>query len=123
MKNDLPPIHHVMIAIPPGGEDAARTFYVETLGLLEIAKPASLKARGGLWVATGSLDLHIGIERSFIPARKAHIALLVHDLELVRTRLSAAGYDRGTIERELPGFRRCYVNDPFGNRVELLQSD
>ena len=122
MKTELPPIHHVMIAIPPGGEDAARTFYVEALGLVEIPKPASLEARGGLWVETGSLDLHFGIDRGFVPARKAHIALLVHNLELVRARLSAAGHDPGVIELELPGFRRCYVDDPFGNRVELLQS-
>ena len=110
-----------MIAIPPGSEESARSFYVEILGLDEIAKPEALAARGGLWLATASLDLHLGIEPNFVPARKAHIALVVANLDALRARLNAAGINHGPIELELPGYRRCYSGDPFGNRLELMQ--
>ena len=118
----VPALHHVMIAVPPGSEDSARSFYVEILGLDEIAKPETLSARGGLWLTTASLDVHLGIDPNFSPARKAHIALVVSDLDTLRARLTAARFEAGTIELELPGYRRCYVDDPFGNRIELMQS-
>lgn len=117
-----PTIHHVMVAIPPGGDEAARSFYVQQLGLVEIAKPSELASRGGLWVSTGSIDLHIGIDPNFVPARKAHIALLVDDLERVREHFDSCGVGAGPIEFELTGFRRCYLDDPFGNRIELMQA-
>ncbi len=115
-------LHHVLTAVPPDSEDTARSFYVGLLGLCEVSKPASLAARGGLWLSTGSIDLHLGIDPDFLPARKAHIALLVEDLDQLRVRLASAEIELGPIELELPGFRRCYVQDPFGNRLELMQS-
>ncbi len=111
-----------MTAIPSESEEAARAFYVDLLGLSEIPKPSVLAARGGLWLSTGSIDLHLGIDPDFLPARKAHIALRVGDLDQLRERLLSAKVDLGPIEIELPGFRRCYVDDPFGNRLELMQS-
>ena len=117
-----PSLHHVMTAIPLDGEAAARAFYVDVLGLEEVQKPAILVQRGGLWVSTSTLDVHLGVDPGFVSARKAHIALVVDDLDTVRARLSASNFEPGPIEFELPGFRRCYVDDPFGNRIELMQS-
>ena len=100
----------------------ARHFYVDAVGLREISKPASLRDRGGFWIAAGSLEVHLGIDADFKPARKAHVALLIEDLDELRIRLGDHGFEPGPIEFELSGFRRCYVDDPFGNRVELMQS-
>jgi catechol 2,3-dioxygenase-like lactoylglutathione lyase family enzyme len=117
----LPAIHHVQVAIPTGGEDAARRFYGALLGLREIPKPEHLRARGGVWFATGSLELHLGVDPSFSPSTKAHVAYQVADLAAVRARLVAAGVAVAEDE-PLPGHARVYLGDPFGNRVELLQA-
>jgi len=90
------------------------------LGLEEIEKPVNLRRRGGVWFMTGNLQLHLGVAPDFRPAEKAHVAFEVADLVGVRRRLAAAGYDAADDE-PLPGFDRCYVKDPFGNRVELLE--
>jgi len=110
-------IDHVQVAAPPGGEGAARAFYGDLLGLRELIKPERLRARGGVWFAVGEHQLHIGIEQSFAPARKAHPALAVPragDLSALAAKLEAAGR---TITWDGPRF---YVEDPFGNRLELL---
>jgi catechol 2,3-dioxygenase-like lactoylglutathione lyase family enzyme len=111
-----------MIAIPAASEATARAFYVDILGLVEMCKPDSLTMRGGLWLSTGSLAVHLGIDPDFHPARKAHIALEVRDLESLRIDLRRHGYGVSPVECELPGFTRFYVSDPFGNRIELMQS-
>ena len=113
-------IDHVQVAIPVGGEDAARAFYAGLLGLTEIDKPENLKARGGVWFTTGSLQLHLGVAPQFSPATKAHVAFRVEDLDSIRARLVSAGYAPRE-DQPLPGYRRFYVDDPFGNRTELLQ--
>jgi catechol 2,3-dioxygenase-like lactoylglutathione lyase family enzyme len=118
----LPKLHHVMIAIPAASEATARAFYGDILGLTEISKPDSLAGRGGLWLSTGTLDVHLGVDQDFHPARKAHLALEFDELEPVRDRLARQGYTVGPIECELPGYVRFYVSDPFGNRLELMQS-
>jgi catechol 2,3-dioxygenase-like lactoylglutathione lyase family enzyme len=109
-------LDHVQVAMPPGGEEAARRFYAGLLGLAEIAKPDALQASGGVWFEPG---LHLGVESSFRPARKAHPGLRVADLDGVAARLQAAGADLEWDERR-PGVRRFYTHDPFGNRLELL---
>lgn len=114
-------IHHVMVAIPPAGEQDARRFYGETLGLIEIEKPGTLKSRGGLWFQAGTLELHLGIEEAFKPARKTHVAVLVSDLGALRERLIERGY-YVTKDEFLPGYDRFYAADPFGNRLEFLES-
>lgn len=115
-----PAIHHVQMAIPAGGEDAARCFYGTVLGLREIEKPENLRARGGAWFRTGNLYLHLGVDPAFAPATKAHVAFEVDDIGAARARCEAAGHP--TREDEpLPGFDRFHVDDPFGNRVEILQ--
>lgn len=112
-------IDHVQVAMPSGAEDLARAFYGDALGLPEVAKPATLAARGGVWFQCGAQMLHLGVEREFTPARKAHPAFQARDLAPVRTRLLAAGYP--VIEDEaLPGYERFYTADPFGNRIEVL---
>ena len=113
-------IDHVQLAMPAGGEAQARAFYAEVLGLSEIPKPPTLAARGGAWFGNGVVQLHLGVEADFRPARKAHPALLVDDLDGLEAKCRAAGFvpHRDT---ELPGYARFYVADPFGNRLELLQ--
>jgi catechol 2,3-dioxygenase-like lactoylglutathione lyase family enzyme len=113
-------IHHVQLAMPTGGESQARAFYGQVLGLAEIPKPASLAARGGVWFGRGPIQIHLGVEPDFRPARKAHPALLVDDLETLEAACRAAGY-LPRHDEELPGYARFYVDDPFGNRLELLQ--
>jgi catechol 2,3-dioxygenase-like lactoylglutathione lyase family enzyme len=113
-------IDHVQLAMPKGREDDARRFYADLLGLAEQPKPPNLAVRGGCWFGTGGVQLHLGVEDGFRPARKAHPALLVEELPALVARLHEAGVE--VIEDEpLPGFDRVYVADPFGNRIELLE--
>ena len=111
-------LHHVQLAMLAGQEDRARAFYAGLLGLTEVAKPDVLAGRGGLWFAGGTLALHLGVEEPFVPARKAHPALVVNDLAAARAALP----DPSAIEA-LPGLRRFYVADPFGNRIEIVAVD
>ncbi|HEX6457311.1 MAG TPA: VOC family protein [Thermoleophilaceae bacterium] len=113
-------LDHVQLACPRGGEDEARRFYGGLLGLREIEKPEPLRARGGVWFECGAQQLHLGVEEPFAPARKAHPALLVGSvtaLEELAVRLDHVSWDE-----DLPGYRRFYVSDPFGNRLELLST-
>jgi len=113
-------LHHVQLAMPEGGEAAARAFYGTLLGLPEVPKPAALRTRGGVWFERGSLRLHLGVERPFTPARKAHPAFTVQGLAALADRLHKAGHPPRA-ETDLPGMARLYVDDPFGNRLELLE--
>ena len=113
-------LDHVQLAMPAGEEETARAFYADLLGLSEIPKPAQLVARGGCWFAGLGLQIHLGVEEEFRPARKAHPALLITDLERLRATLAAA--DVQTISDDtVPGVRRFYAPDPFGNRLEFIQ--
>jgi catechol 2,3-dioxygenase-like lactoylglutathione lyase family enzyme len=112
-------LHHIQIAIPVEGENAARVFYGDLLGLNEIPKPEALVANGGVWFAAGEMQVHLGVEEDFRPAKKAHAAFLVDDLDAMHDRLTRAGYAPHREDR-LPGFSRFYVDDPFGNRIEVL---
>jgi catechol 2,3-dioxygenase-like lactoylglutathione lyase family enzyme len=112
-------LHHVQLAIPVGGEDAARQFWGQTLGLTELAKPAGLAGRGGCWFGGGALELHLGVEANFAPARKAHPGILVDGLADLAARLEAAGASVSW-DTELSGHDRFYSTDPFGNRLEFL---
>ncbi|MEX0990741.1 MAG: VOC family protein [Actinomycetota bacterium] len=113
-------IHHVQLAMPEGREDEAVAFYEGFLGLAQVPKPEPLAERGGRWFRSGDAEVHVGVEREFRPARKAHPGLLVEGLPQLRSRLAAAGVAVAE-DASLPGFDRCYVEDPFGNRIELLE--
>ena len=115
-------LDHVQVAIPAGGEDDARQFYATLLGMTEVAKPPALAGRGGCWFSSGSAVLHLGVEEPFSPARKAHPAFLVAELDALFAALSAAGYDCVRADGEIPGVRRFHTFDPFGNRVEFQQA-
>ena len=110
---------HVQLAMPPGREEDARAFYVGVCGMTELPKPAELAKRGGAWFASGALQLHLGVEPDFRPSAKAHPALRCGDLDGLVARLRAAGYDVRD-DDDVPGTRRAFVNDPFGNRIELI---
>lgn len=112
--------HHVQLACPPGGEELARSFYLAALGMTEVPKPPDLAANGGAWFRGDGIELHLGVEPDFRPARKAHPALLVNDLDLLASRLRAGGFPVVPASG-LPGLRRLYSEDPHGNRLEFLQ--
>ncbi|MDM4719831.1 glyoxalase [Micromonospora sp. WMMA1363] len=115
-------IHHVQPACPRGSEDASRAFYVGILGLAERPKPPALAARGGCWFVGYGVELHLGVEDDFLPARKAHPALVWPDLEALAGRLSVAGYPVTWGDDQLPGMRRFHTRDVHGNRLEFLAS-
>lgn len=122
-------IEHVQLAIPAGGEPEARAFYPQLLGLAEVPKPAELAANGGCWFELGSVKVHVGVDREFRPAKKAHprsssmISMRssdLDDLDALERRMADAGV---AIRPDSPvdGYRRFFVDDPFGNRIELMQ--
>lgn len=113
-------IDHVQIPIPEGGEAQTRQFYGEVLGMQELPKPQEMAGRGGLWMDCGPFQLHFGIEPDFRPSKKGHPALIVADLEFYLARLQQAGC---TIDNniQIPGCKRAFASDPFGNRIEFVQ--
>lgn len=112
-------LHHVQLAMPAGGEERAIEFYEEILGIPQVSKPSHLEARDGCWFESEGIRLHLGVETDFVPARKAHPALLVTDLASLRATLDESGVE--VVDDEpLPGFQRFYAFDPFGNRLEFL---
>ncbi len=114
-------IDHVQLSMPAGAEDEARRFYVSVLGLREVAKPPGLARRGGCWFTGAGAAVHLGVELDFLPLVKAHPALLVRDLIAAREALAAADVAIEEDDSGLP-VRRCYVRDPFGNRIELVDA-
>ncbi|MDQ1185153.1 VOC family protein [Agrobacterium larrymoorei] len=113
-------LDHIQLAMPEGGEQRARAFYADLLGLEEVEKPANLAGRGGCWFALGEVRVHLGVAADFVAARKAHPAFVVDDLAQLRKRLETAGCH--VVEDEpLEGYHRFYVYDPFGNRIEMMQ--
>jgi len=113
-------LDHVQVAMPRGEEARARSFYGDLLGLDEIPKPGSMAGRGGLWFQCGQLQLHLGVEEPFAPARKAHPAFRIDGYEELLARLAAAGH-AAVPDTSLPDVERAHVSDPFGNRVELIK--
>lgn len=116
----LTSIDHVQLAMPGGEENAARAFYTGVLRLSEVPKPPELAKRGGVWFESGSVRVHLGVELDFRPARKAHPAFIVRNLEALAARCEREGY-RVVDDGDLPGYRRVYVYDPFGNRLEFME--
>ena len=112
-------LDHVQLAIPEGGEEQARAFYVDMLGFREVPKPANL-SQSGCWFEGGRARLHIGIDPEFRAAAKAHPAFLVDDLAALRERLEASGYATKD-DTPVKGYDRFFTHDPFGNRIELMQ--
>ena len=113
-------LDHVQLACPRGGEPDGVAFYAGLLGLEHVPKPEPLASRGGCWFRGTGFELHLGVDDDFRPARKAHPALLIDDLDALAATLRAAGLDVRW-DDDLADVRRCYVDDPFGNRLELIQ--
>jgi catechol 2,3-dioxygenase-like lactoylglutathione lyase family enzyme len=112
-------IDHVQLAMPAGQEGTARKFYAALLGMREIPKPAALLNRGGCWFESGSVQVHLGVEVDFRPAKKAHPAFKCTDYDGLVAKLRSVGVEV-TEPADIPGVRRCHVHDPFGNRIELI---
>jgi catechol 2,3-dioxygenase-like lactoylglutathione lyase family enzyme len=113
-------LDHVQLAMPAGREDEARAFYQHILGIPEVIKPPHLAARGGCWFERGDLKVHLGVEKDFVPARKAHPAFIVDDLPDLVKSIEDAGY-KAVADQPLDGYDRMYADDPFGNRIELME--
>jgi len=113
-------LDHIQMAIPKGGEDAARAFWCDLFGLAEIEKPEALRARGGLWLKLDEAELHLGVETPFSPAKKAHPGLASDDIETLAKKLQQAGHPI-TWDTALNDRKRFFTEDPFGNRLEVLQ--
>lgn len=114
-------IDHVQIAMPAGEEETARAFYINILGFSEIPKPAELLKRGGAWFQSETVQLHLGVDGDFHPARKAHPAFVVDDLNAILEKVQLAGYEWDESQPPLDGYKRAHVYDPFGNRIELME--
>ena len=114
-------INHIQLAMPAGEEEKAREFYINLLGFSELSTPPELAQRGGAWFQSEQVQLHLGVELHFRPARKAHPAFLVNDLDSLITNVQAAGYETDTSQPPLEGYKRAHVFDPFGNRIELME--
>jgi catechol 2,3-dioxygenase-like lactoylglutathione lyase family enzyme len=114
-------IDHVQLAMPAREEEKARAFYEGVLGMTERPKPRELAKRGGCWFESGGVQLHLGVEGDFRPAKKAHPALRCRDYAVLLKRLRDAGIEVNE-PGDIPGVRRCHVHDPFGNRIELIDS-
>ena len=112
-------LHHVQVSCPSGGEPEVRSFYGGLLGLEEVDKPAELAKRGGVWFRGAGYELHVGVETPFTPAKKAHPAFLVDDVDSCAVRFEAAGFPVGW-DGNFPEYRRFHTSDPHGNRVEIL---
>jgi catechol 2,3-dioxygenase-like lactoylglutathione lyase family enzyme len=113
-------IDHILLAMPAGREEEARAFYRGILGMSEKKKPQQLADRGGCWFESGSLQVHLGVEKNFVPAKKAHPAFIVDDLAGMIAKAKAAGY---SVSEDVPveGCDRRHICDPFGNRIELIE--
>jgi catechol 2,3-dioxygenase-like lactoylglutathione lyase family enzyme len=112
-------IDHVQLAMPRGEEEKARAFYRDLLGMKETPKLAQLARRGGCWFESGGVQLHLGVENDFRPAKKAHPALRCGDYYALIQRLRDAGIEMNEPD-DMPGVKRCHISDPFGNRIELV---
>ena len=113
-------IDHVQLAAPPGCEAEARKFFVGVLGMTELTKPPALQNRGGIWLQCGMHQLHIGTQKDFKPAAKAHPAIRVMDMSALRSRLEAHQIEI-LEDGAIIGLERFYINDPFGNRLEFVE--
>jgi len=114
-------VDHIQIAMPSGEEEKARSFYISMLGFTEIPKPIELVKRGGAWFQSENVQLHLGVESDFRPARKAHPAFIVEDLDTLLEKVQRAGYETDTSQPALDGYKRAHIFDPFGNRIELME--
>jgi hypothetical protein len=112
-------IDHVQLAMPAGGEDTARRFFVDLCGMTEVPKPRELAQRGGCWFRSGTVEIHLGVEQDFRSALKAHPALLCENYAALIAKLKAANISVKE-NFEIPEIRRSHILDPFGNRIELI---
>lgn len=112
---------HINITMPKGGEDTARSFYIDCLGLREIPKPEPLRARGGVWFDAGGLDIHLSVEEQrFGPDLQRHFGIECVDVDALRAKLKAAGVE--TDDGRPAPWKRFFVRDPFGNRIEVHET-
>lgn len=120
MSYQLKKIDHVLLAAPRGCEEEARKFYVDILGFEEEEKPDTLKPNGGIWFKKGDIHLHIGIEEPFTPAKKAHPAFEIKNIDALKSRFIEKGMEI-IDDDKLIGASRFFTFDPFGNRLEFLE--
>jgi catechol 2,3-dioxygenase-like lactoylglutathione lyase family enzyme len=113
-------LNHVQLAMPKGEERLAEEFYCGLLGFQKVSKPSHLEQRGGCWFTANGVNLHLGVDLQFVPARKAHPGFVVKGLSALKNRLEAAGIEI-VCDTQISGFERFYASDPFGNRLEFME--
>jgi catechol 2,3-dioxygenase-like lactoylglutathione lyase family enzyme len=113
-------IDHIQIAIPAGGEEAARVFYGDVLGLGEVEKPPVLAKRGGAWFEKGATKIHLGIDPDFTPAKKAHVCFIVEDLDAMAVAMTNKNFEVKP-DTAIKNTKRFFTKDPFGNRIEIME--
>ena len=123
MAIGLVEINHIQITVPGSAEEASKHFYREVLGLEEIPKPASSKARGGAWFRQGPIEVHLSVEAAATEnhSSRRHICYLVADLTEAELQLRSAGIQIIPDARPIDGWKRFYVRDPGENRIEIAQ--
>jgi catechol 2,3-dioxygenase-like lactoylglutathione lyase family enzyme len=119
---DFSAIDHVQLAMPKGEEAKARAFYSGVLGMAEIEKPSALVGRGGAWFQSGAVQLHLGVEEDFRPAKKAHVAIVTHGGDALKSKLRQHGHDVRD-DDAIAGRSRFFTDDAFGNRIEFICQD
>jgi catechol 2,3-dioxygenase-like lactoylglutathione lyase family enzyme len=113
-------LDHIQLAMPPNQEDVAERFYCGLLGFEVLPKPAHLAVRGGIWLRSNGVSVHLGVDADFTPARKAHPGFVVRNLRELEDRFKAADV-KIVWDTQIDGFERFYAADPFGNRLEFMQ--
>ncbi len=112
-------IDHLQLAIPTGAEPECRNFWIDLLGFTELPKPAELATRGGAWFALDGVEIHLGVETGFSPAKKAHPAFSIAQIDLLADKLDNAGHPVNW-DAAIAGRRRFFTSDPVGNRLEFI---
>lgn len=123
MALEIIEINHVQISVPGSAEEASKRFYGAILGLEEIPKPAPLRSRGGAWYRHRTIEVHLSVEDLVADNRESrrHICFVVADLTEAEAAMREAGIEIVPDARPIDGWRRFYVRDPGGNRIEIAE--
>jgi catechol 2,3-dioxygenase-like lactoylglutathione lyase family enzyme len=115
-------IHHVQVMVPAAREEEAKRFYAMTLGLEEIPKLTGT-TRGGAWYRVGAQEIHLSVEDApeQNAASRRHVCYAVADLDVAEQHLRSHGVEIIPDPQPIDAWRRFYIRDPGGNRIEIAE--